>query len=318
MSAPQIAGVVGILCSINPLVGTGEPEPPAGSLAGVRTELALAGQTWNAVFGYRPPDAAVAARLTLGTVAGATVHNRAIPLFRLRSAWAKDYADTTSPQYALGLIIAQTHAYAPPATLSAVPWYAFPFEAVNEDAPATLRAAVHVLETEHRPRNEGPPLVPLHLMDKDRANGKDYLLATATADIEQAHGVGYNLRTIQGYIYQSCAAEPQMHTVRGAEAVAPVQDAADADCAVFLDSEKSTFAVCRLHGRVSRGERQAARLRVSGDRHGWRWIAGWFRVSRRYQPDARRLRRRRRIGSDGVPDGRYCPADVIFRYGFDP
>ena len=59
---------------------------------------AQASQPWNPFIGYGRPDAAAAAQKMLGKVAGATVRNRATPLFRLYSAGAKDYADTTSPQ----------------------------------------------------------------------------------------------------------------------------------------------------------------------------------------------------------------------------
>ncbi len=220
MSAPQIAGVVGLLRSINPLVPMGVPEPPVGTAPGVRSVLARTasqaaiGQPWNARVGYGVPDAAKAAHQLLGTIAGGPVRNRATPLFRLYSVDTKDFAETTSPQYALSLLIAQVHDYVQPSTgIGAeplVPGYAFPYDADASDtffesAPAAPRAAIYVLTTDVKPRGEWPALIPLYLMDKPRAGGQDYLLVTTKADIEAAHAGGYDLRTIQGYVVCSRA-----------------------------------------------------------------------------------------------------------------
>lgn len=266
MSAPQIAGVVGLLRSINPLVPTGEPEPAMGVKPGLRTVLAQSasrmqiGLTWDPGVGYGIPDAAAAARRMLGKVVGVPARNRATPLFRLYDAVTRDFAETVSPQYALSLMITQVHNYVfPAAGLGAavpVPGYAFPYDAndpnepdVNvdpyESAPATARAPVYVLATEYRPRTEWPPLIPLFLMDREYASGRDYMLATSPAEIETAYnggaiGASYSLRTIQGYIYQRCTPEPQC-IPPGAQPLWREYKVADNDCAVFLESEKSVF-----------------------------------------------------------------------------
>jgi len=259
MSAPQIAGLVGVLRSANPLLPMSEPEPPVGTEPGIRTVLAQTasqarmGQSWNPLVGYGIPDAAAAARAVLGKVAGATVRNRATPLFRLHDAYAKDFAETTSPQYARSLMITQAHNYTQPSgtDLGAqpeVPGYAFPYdeddllddEDTYEANPPTPLAAIYVLTTDVRPRNEWPTLVPLHLMDKPKANGRDYLLVTTVADIEGAHANGYNLRTIQGYAYAPCEPEPAC-IPPGAQALYRACKIADQDCATFLESERAAF-----------------------------------------------------------------------------
>lgn len=261
MSAPQIAGVIGLLRSINPLVPTSEPEPIAGTAPGLRTALAQTatqaqlGQPWSPFFGYGIPDAGAAARKMLGNVAGVTVRNRATPLFRLYSAFAKDFAETTSPQYALSLMTTQVHNYVQPiAGLGAqpiVPGYAFPYDANDpgvgddpyESAHATPRAGVYVLTTDVRPRNEWPALIPLHLMDKPMdeppVSDRDYLLATPQ-HIETAHVDDYNLRTIQGYIYQPCTPEPEC-IPPAARPLFRACKPADTDCAIFLESERAAF-----------------------------------------------------------------------------
>ena len=84
MSTPQIAGVVGILRSINPLTPVGTPYGAAGTVRKVlasTTYEAQAGHAWERHFGYGRPDAAAAARTTLGGPAG--TRNRVTPLFRL-------------------------------------------------------------------------------------------------------------------------------------------------------------------------------------------------------------------------------------------
>lgn len=255
MSAPQIAGVVGLLRSIAPLVPVGVPEPPVGMPPGLRAVLAQTasqaaiGQPWEAHVGYGVPDVAAAARRMLGKVAGGGVRNRATPLFRLFSAYAKDFAETTSPQYALSLMIAQAHDYVQPASglgaETVVPGYAFPYDAdasdtFYESAPAAPRASIYVMTTDVKPRAEWPALIPLYLMDEGKANGRDYLLVTTKADIEAAHTAGYALRTIQGYIYQTCAPEPACMPP-GAEALYRECNTANADCATFLASERAAF-----------------------------------------------------------------------------
>lgn len=260
MSAPQIAGVMGLLRSINPLVPTSDPEPVGDVKPGLRTVLAQTGARaqqglgWDPKTGYGIPDVAAAARRVLGKVAGVTVRNRVTPLFRLYQATTKDFADTSSPQYALSLMINQDKNYVQPVSglgaASEVPGYAFPYDKHDTEdehdntwdttLPAAPRAAVYVLTTEYRPRTEWPELRPLHLMDKARAVGRDYLLATTKDEIEAAHRAGYSLRTIQGYIYQPCTPEPAC-IPPAAQKLWREYKTADADCAVFLESERNAF-----------------------------------------------------------------------------
>jgi len=258
MSAPQIAGAVGLLRSINPLVAISEPEPPMGVVPGLRTVLAQTAsqasidQSWSPRVGYGVPDVAAAARRMLGKVAGGGVRNRATPLFRLYGAFTKDFAETTSPQHALSLMIAQVHDYVQPSSgLGAqpvVPGYAFPYDAHDpsdpndtyESPPPAPRAAIYVLTTDVQPRYTWPALMPLHLMEKPKAGGRDHMLVTTDADIEYAHGDGYNLRTIQGYIYQSCAPEPAC-IPPAAQAIYRECNTAASDCATFLESERALF-----------------------------------------------------------------------------
>jgi len=246
MSAPQISGVVGILRSINPLVTTG-----ASPLSGHSIRYALSSTTfeaqgspvWSPMVGYGRPNAFEAAKKMLGKVAGATVRNRATPLFRLYSAGARDYADVAAPQAAVALMTNTTQAWQPPVTLPAVPNYpTFPHDPA-EGGVAAPRASVYVLTTEYMPRPEWPALVPLYLMDKDFADGQvdDFLLTTTVADLEYAHSHGYHLRGIQGYVYQPCTPEPGC-IPPGAQKFYRACKPSDSDCATFLEYETSAFA----------------------------------------------------------------------------
>jgi hypothetical protein len=233
--------------SINPLVPVGKPTfNPLSETASVRsviastTAQAQANQAWTSTVGYGRPDAAAAARKMLGKVAGVYIRNRVTPLFRLYSASGKDYADTTSPQTAVALMINSTFAWQPVTSLPAVPNYpSFPHDAAD-GALAAPRASVYVMTTAISPRAEWPALVPLYLMDKAFAGRRDFMLVTTTADIEQAHASGYNLRTIQAYIYKPCTPEPAC-IPPSAQKFWRKCRTADNDCATFLENERGGF-----------------------------------------------------------------------------
>jgi hypothetical protein len=336
MSAPQIAGVVGILRSINPLVPTGASPTTTGSLRKAlasTTFEALANQPWNQIIGYGHPDAAAAARKMLGKLAGATARNRATPLFRLYSAGAKDYADTTSPQVAVGLMINAKFGWQPVASLPLVPNYSgFPHDPAD-GALATPRASVYVMTTEYKPRPEWPALRPLYLMDKDLPGTRqpdDFLLVTTSADIVYAHNHGYNLRTIQGYIYQPCTPEPGC-IPPGAKKLYRACKTMDTDCATFLETEINLFPSYTTTFPPVAGTKTLlgyAYPATDGDGDGlpdgFEYVVGTSPT--RADSDGDGLSDAFEFPMVGVPysdpcmggiGARYCGADSILRNGFD-
>jgi hypothetical protein len=246
MSAPQISGIVGILRSINPLAYTGSPtSQPLGIravLASTTFEVQANSTYYTSTLGYGHPDAASAARKMLGTVAGRKVINRVTPLFRLYSSAAQDYADTTSPQFAIALMVNQGNAYQTRG--DPTPGYAhFPNTGPDGPALSTPLAKIYVLTTEYTPQSGYPPLVPLYQMQKDLANGHiDIMLVNNASDIQAAHNDGYSLRTIQGYVYQQCSPEP-LCMPPGTQNLYRKCNSSN-DCATFLSSEAAnTFSI---------------------------------------------------------------------------
>jgi serine protease len=344
MSSPQIAGVVGILRSVNPLVPPGEPilgfnQPGIRTVLAQTTFEAQSGQGWTPTFGYGRPDAAAAAARMLGTVAGQTVKNRATPLFRAYSATTKDYADTTTPQMALTFAINQVGAYQPQGAL--VPGYAsFPTEPNTTPLPLP-RANVYVLTTEYKPRPEWPDLVPLYMIDRSRnfpvgcatgspgcnSDNRDFTLVTTQTEIEQAHADGYNLRTIQGYVYAPCTPEPSC-IPPGTQKFYRECRTVDDDCATFLESERGSFETNGYKTGYPGGKKLLgyAYPAVDSDNDG---LIDGFEYAIGTRPNVADS------DGDGAPDGiefpmagvavsdpcdgpsgGSCPADIIFVDGF--
>jgi hypothetical protein len=340
MSAPQISGVVGLMRSINPLVPVGKPtfNPLSGkaslrSVIASTTAEAQANHAWTPTMGYGRPDAAAAARKMLGKVAGVYIRNRVTPLFRLHSASGDDYADTTSPQTAVALMINSTYAWQPVASLPAVPNYpSFPHDPAD-GALAAPRASVYVMTTAISPRAEWPALVPLYLMDKAFAGRRDFMLVTTTADIEQAHASGYNLRTIQAYIYKPCTPEPAC-IPPSAQKFWRKCKAVDNDCATFLEEERGGFESAGYTTTYPAGSN--ARLGYAypatdtdhdGLPDGFEQVVGTSPAKKNSDNDTSDdgvefpmvgVPVSDPCGGVGSSGAQFCLADWIFRNGFDP
>lgn len=256
MSAPQIAGVIGLMRSINPLIGVGDPEAPGAF--GMRDVLASttfrsqASQPWSRQLGYGRPDAELAVRTVLGEVSGQTTKNRAIPLLSFYSSGSDDYAYTTSPQTSISFMINNASNYSPAG--ATVPGYsAFPNDPLlgPRDIP---RANAFIMATEYLPQAGAPNLVPLYIADRSRhfpigcnpslpscnTNNRDFLLATGESELEALHAAGYSYRGVEGYVYERCSPEPSC-IPDGAEKLWRKCKSADDDCAVFLENERVSF-----------------------------------------------------------------------------
>ncbi len=249
MSTPIYAGIVGLVRSVNPLVGAGDPDEWV-SAWGVRDVVAYSGvlpgkiEGWSQKLGYGRPQADGAVAAMLGTSNGAPLANRLTPLFALYSVTASDWAYAATPQSAVGLIHYSAAAYLPQGPL--VRGYA-QFPGVEVDiAP---RANALVFTTEYKTSAIHPDLTPLYWMSRKRewplgcsgagcnAVNTDHLLASSALDVKTLRTDGFAYRGLQGYVYKLCAPEPACIPV-GAQKLYRKCKSADDDCAVFLEGER--------------------------------------------------------------------------------
>lgn len=252
MSAPIISGIAGILRSINPLVPVGDPFTSVDfgirDVLAASTERAGAGLGWDPMVGYGRPDAEVAAKRTLGTVAGNTVTNRVTPLFVLWSEGAKDSISVATPQLAMALARYQAaQAVSRQEDGLPTPGYGtFPTE--PEFTPPQPRAALYVLTTEFSPSYPGqqlPTPIPLYVVERTQtfqgnAQNRDYVLVNSVAELEGAVAGGYKHRGRQGYIYSVCSPEPSCMPPGTVKVMRQCNQSID-DCAVFPESQLSLW-----------------------------------------------------------------------------
>lgn len=207
MSAPHIAGAVGMLRSINPLLG----KQDVRSLLVDNIEKPRA---WDNGLGLGKPNVAAAAQDALGRVGGRVLVNRLTPLFSLYGYDAEDHMYTTFPQVAAAKIRTEID-YRTVGT--DVPGYDYFPDGNCFFVPCPAGAEAYVFTTDRSPT--AAPLVPLYRMsyvppDPDPSTpenedlNRDYTYTTEAAGIELFAGVGYRLDGIEGYIYARCSPEP--------------------------------------------------------------------------------------------------------------
>ncbi len=258
MSAPQVAGIFGILRSINPLMATGDPESIVNfGLRNLVVNNTLESQQslgWTPTLGYGRPDPRSPADLILGTVRSEILKNRPIPLFGFYSPGASDYAAVATPQTAMALARYSAAAYQsvpnPPASFiggSTIAQYAaFPHEA-STPSPTPI-AIAYVLSTEFTTQLEpNRTVTPLYFLDRARnwpvgctppscnTANRDFILLSSTAQVNSAVAAGYSFRGLQGYVFTTQA--------NGSQPLHLKCKPADDDCAVFLEEKHSQFEV---------------------------------------------------------------------------
>lgn len=251
MSAPQFAGLFGLLRSVNPLLRAGDPVEKASPLSplGIRDIVALTasrGGVEDTKLGFGVPNADAALSAILGTVRNEPVSNRVTPLFGLYSAGNRDHAAVATPQLAMALSLFSTNAYA--GSGAAIPGYgAFPNAAAGQPKARAL-----VLTTEALTYMVAPARIPLYLMEKKRpgltpcdlANDPrcygDFVLLTSTSEVQTAAANGYAYGGLQGYVYQRCTPEPACQPA-GTQKLYLKCNTAVQDCAVFLEPERTSF-----------------------------------------------------------------------------
>lgn len=253
MSTPIVAGVFGIVRSVNPLVLPGDPEVSVDAL-GLRdvmvatTNRAQLGQSWDPRLGYGMLDADAAVKRVLGVVAGTTVKNRVTPMFSMYGNTATDYAYSATPQGAAALILNAGGGYL--SLGGSTPGYLdLPHDPVLT-AFLNPQANFYVLTTEVRPFLGNPDVIPLFLLERIRdwpvgcsagagcnITNRDVTLATVESDIETMVADGFRYFGRQGFIYAPCASEPSCIPT-GAERLYRKCKVSEDDCAVFLERDR--------------------------------------------------------------------------------
>jgi serine protease len=235
MSAPQIAGLVGLLRSVHPLLRVGAIDPlapqNAWGLRKVLAETASLGQ-WDPKLGWGQIDAPAALARLLGAKDGERVRNRAIPLFSLLLSSSGDQVAVATPQLAMSL--------GPLGYIGdgeAIPGYpAFP--AGGHGVP---RARAFVLSTEYPPQSHLPWPQPLHLMVKPGEATRDHVLVVTPAQIQAASSAGYRYGGRQGYLYPDCTGQPGCAAPPGTELLHLRCRSSGGRCAVFPQRDSAQF-----------------------------------------------------------------------------
>jgi serine protease len=247
MSAPYIAGVAGLLRSVNPLLTKSE----------IRTALITNGDrtTWHPQFGWGLPDADAAVEDVFGTVGGQVLANRLTPLFTLYSPDAETHLSTSVPQMASAAIDdAETYYFPRPQSPPVGGYNDFPRICVVGPCPDP-RASAYVFTSENAPAPGLPSLVPLYRMSFDKDFGgnpqnRSFFYTTEVVGIEFGKDIDYELDGIEGYIYPRCTPEPGCIPA-GAERLYRLYHFNRDDYAIFPESELASYQADGYVGQPS-------------------------------------------------------------------
>ncbi len=204
MGAPHIAGIAGLMRSVNPLLKKDQ----------IKQALVKYASRTNArddIYGYGVPDAFASVKEVLGKSDGQQLVNRLTPLFSLISSSAQDSFYTTSPQMAMA---AMYGAMQPQPSAGTVQWYSsgasvpgypsFPKPGFWwTDNP---RANVYLMTTYRNPFIEGAELRPLYRLSRQRVHGSnnrnvDHTYAINQSQVNAYVANGYRLDGTEGYIF---------------------------------------------------------------------------------------------------------------------
>jgi len=238
MSSPYIAGSLGVLRSVDPLLGkaslksllTGNVDNPAG---------------WNPAHGHGKPNVGAAVKAALGKVGGVVIPNRLTPLFSLYSPVVEDFFYTTVPQMAASAVL-DSGGYSSFGPL--VPGYSlYPGTEcqVGPCAFADPTASAYVFTGDRAPF-AGALLVPLYRLSFKGSNPngntshRDTNYTTDESGIVLFKGIGYELDGIEGYIYKKCTPEPSCIPPSAVKLMRRYHPQRD-DFAIFPESELTTM-----------------------------------------------------------------------------
>lgn len=216
MATPHVAGLAGLLRSVNPLLKRDQVRTILTQNANKRSDD---GSFPRGYGGYGVPDALDSVKAAMGTVNGNTLVNRLTPLFSLWSDTAKDHFYTTVPQMAMSALYETMQPQPPSGHVQwvgsrdsgsfAVPGYEnfprYPWSWWN-DRPY---AQVYVFTTHRTPPGINSDLIPLYRLSYQGDNAGtnplnlDHTYTTSQTEVDLYENEGYNLDGVEGYIFSS-------------------------------------------------------------------------------------------------------------------
>jgi serine protease len=206
MASPHVAGIVGILRSINPLLKRDQIKE---SLTKHSSNRDLTND--RNVYGYGIPDAAASVKDVLGKSNSLQLVNRVTPLFSFTSSTALDSFYTTSPQMAMA---AMYGAMQPQPSAGTVNWVS-----IGADTPGyrsfpkpgfwwseVPKANAYIMTTHRNPFIVGAELDPLYRLSRQRTHGSnnknvDHTYTTSQYEMNSYVADDYQLDGIEGYIF---------------------------------------------------------------------------------------------------------------------
>lgn len=237
MATPHVAGILGILRSINPLLKREQ-------LKELLTSNASRANSPDYAYGHGMPKPLASVKGALGMVDGVTLKNRLTPLFSLYSDSGEDYFYTTVPQMAMAAIYDQLQPQPPgsqvnwlPSGGSSVPGY-YSFPGYFWMLPYRPKASVYIFTTYNNPIDSTSELVPLYRLSYQgnytgtNALNVDHTYTTEQRGVEIFESLGYKLDGIEGYIYPRTMDQPA-GTVKLYRKYNPARD----DYAIFPESQ---------------------------------------------------------------------------------
>lgn len=256
MAAPSVAGLFGLLRSVNPMLRCGDPfHVDPSKRTGLRSLLqrfgsrTVAGMPESMDLGFGTPNAQAAVRALLGVVAGRQNSNRATPLFGVFSAEHHDHAALANPQHAASLLLYSSAAYVPEGELmpmqadsgSPEPAYRFANPAIGG-----ARAIALILSTESPVRGVAAPPTALYLLERrtgctteDAFCHGDFALASSVQTVNAAIAAGYSYAGRQGYLYRTCSPDCAPD---GTQILHSACRPNQGDCATFLEQSRQQYA----------------------------------------------------------------------------
>lgn len=243
MSAPQVAGLAGLLRSVDPLLA-GETVR-----ANLRAHASHAA-SFTPQLGYGLPNARASVEAILGTSAGQLLANRLTPLFSHYSSLAEDFFYTTVPQMSVAALLDTEGAFYGTWGPTVPGYFEFP-GAPCIFSPCDLllpRASVYLFASEKPPYAGAPALVPLYRLSYRGPGGpnRDHAYTWTEAGVLNFRAADYQFDGVEGYMFPFCNPNTACTETPGCKPPGTVPlhrryNAARDDHAIFPASELSVM-----------------------------------------------------------------------------